>query len=656
MNVANDIFLKKMHPAEAVGLPVREVLKILQNRLGDELATALQPTHSVPSPVSYEENGAWLRRSNMVGINVRTIQNFWNVIPYSLTLPTVQDSIHLLPIWECGVVASLYGMSSWNLNPEFFSLDLAAEIPLLDTVEKQLKVVVNLLHALGKTVGMDVIPHTDRYSEIVLANPSHFEWLQRRDFEILNHDNHLSKVVQQQLMRFLVMNGTGNGDRNYPRSMNDFFSINYDESDRCKILFGEKNNPTRRAARRDKIIQLLYDLGLEPVPATMAPPYRDLMVSRLESAKTVDKAGRVWRDYALKKPQPMSRVFGPLTRYKLYENEDYNWRWQINFEAPKGDVWYYVCKHYADVQHEFGFDFMRGDMSHVQMREEGVPAEAGVYYDLQRAVKLFIQQSVPYFGFFAETFLAPPNEMAYGDESEHLERLEADSTLGNLQSFAINETEFYLEFKRYFKLLKSNTFAPNFTVITADKDDPRFDAFYLNGNELRLFMALFLTDMPSYTALGFECRDAHPTPAPNEHYTKLYVFRIEEGAKATHGNYVWGSNKILFGNICRIRRLAEEILPKIRTDETDWLLLPEVDLPCVIVWTQKNRPRYIFAANLDTEIESKNIQLELNVTNLLPIFSTKNPSFQKEKLIEGKKNIFSLGVLAAGEARAYRIA
>ena len=40
---------------------------------------------------------------------------------------------------------------------------------------------------------------------------------------------------------------------------------------------------------------------------------------------------------------------------------------------PRPAVWQYVCNHYAEVQRRCGFDFMRGDMSHVQMRPEGVP-------------------------------------------------------------------------------------------------------------------------------------------------------------------------------------------------------------------------------------------------------------------------------------------
>ena len=61
----------------------------------------------------------------MVGVNVRTLGSFWNVVKYAMTLPDCQSAIHLLPIWEPGVVSSLYGIAGWNLNREFFSSELA---------------------------------------------------------------------------------------------------------------------------------------------------------------------------------------------------------------------------------------------------------------------------------------------------------------------------------------------------------------------------------------------------------------------------------------------------------------------------------------------------------------------------------------------------
>jgi len=143
-------YIQNLLPEIAVQLNVYDVLDILQRRLGSEtLQRALDTNQTIDSPVSHYQDGSWLKKSNMVGINVRTIGNFFNVIKYAFTLPKSQDSIHLLPIWEPGVVGSLYGMTSFNVNPEFFSHELSAAIPNLNTVEKQLKFVVNILHAMG---------------------------------------------------------------------------------------------------------------------------------------------------------------------------------------------------------------------------------------------------------------------------------------------------------------------------------------------------------------------------------------------------------------------------------------------------------------------------------------------------------------------------
>ena len=126
-------------PEQAMGLTAEETLHLLRRRLGDAVDLALahagpgQPARDAPqslqSPVAGQPDGRWLRQSNMVGINVRTIGSFWNVVKYTLTLPHIHSSIHLLPIWEPGVVGSLYGISSWNLNTEFYSPELAQVCP-----------------------------------------------------------------------------------------------------------------------------------------------------------------------------------------------------------------------------------------------------------------------------------------------------------------------------------------------------------------------------------------------------------------------------------------------------------------------------------------------------------------------------------------------
>ena len=662
-------FIPNLLPEDAMAISTFETISILSQKLGNGFDAAISEentrleNHNLPealqSPVRTEQSGKWLKNSNMVGINVRTIGSFWNIVKYALTLPKSQDSIHLLPIWEPGVVASLYGIASWNINPEFFSRDLAEAIPHLNTVERQLKAVINILHAMGKTVGMDVIPHTDRFSEIVLSNPQYFEWLQRENYEIVNHDANLHEEVQELIMSFLRQYGASNPFDAYPKNKEAFFSEDFNEAERNVILFGNREHQGIRQRRRDALLRYLTKYGYEPIPATMAPPYRGLRVDYLNAEQ--DAEGQLWREYAIMQPGLFSRVFGPLTRYKLYERKDNNENWEVDFSRPRPAVWNYVAQHYQQVQEIYGFDFMRGDMSHVQMRPEGVPSQFGQFYDILAEVKNFIRDTgVSYFGYFAETFLAPRNVMSYGDEIDHLEASECDSTLGDLQSVVVNSPLFLQRFRQYLDILETRRFAPNFTIMTGDKDDPRFDEFYLFGNEFRLFTALFLTNMPSYMALGFRTRDTHHLSAPNEHYTKLYVFQISEGAKATNGNYIWGKNGSLYHRLLQIQFYADKIWEAIKNKPVQWLIYPDAaGFGKVIAWTQADQPTHIFIANTDSENAIVNFAIPkikaIENSRLKFDFSTANSVTEIDKYPFYNGRNYNIFRLEKGECRVYLV-
>ena len=595
-------FLGDRPPSEVLRMPLVEQFKMLQSRLGETLfLQCLNPKNDVVGPVANEQDTDWLRRANVTGINVRTIQNFWNCVPYACTLPAAQNAIHLLPIWEPGVVSSLYGMVSFHINPEFYQPELARYFPHLSTVEAQLKVVVNLLHALGKSVGMDVIPHTDRYSEIVLENPMHFEWLRREENRIVRQDAALWKRAAEHIYDWLVANGPAVDQEIHGRNWETFFSTTVAEGERGVLLFGEKYDYDGRRNRRLDLLDYLTQRGYEPLPATMGPPYRGLEVD--PDSRSEDDAGRIWYDYRMQTPMtPFSRVFGPLTRYRFYEPLDNNRDWQLNFKQPHLTAWEYFAEHYQRVRDEYHFDFMRGDMSHVQMRPDGVPTEVPTHYDPHRFVKEQVQKSVPYFGYLAESFLAEDDQMAYGNEVAHLNASAAEATLGNLQSMVPGSAEFNREFARYVRIHESARVLPTQTTMTADKDDPRFDEFYLHGNEARYLTALFLTDWPSYHALGFEQRDPHPEPVANELYTKLYVFQIPDGPKGTNGPWRWGANTDLFQNLLKIRELCDDIFESIRFARTHFLLLPDNEHhPGVVVWSQLEDPHFLFIANFNSE-------------------------------------------------------
>ena len=662
-------FVVGLTPSDAVRLDVDTVLGLLRARLGEALDVALAAATSdapirpdaVPaalrSPVADRPDGAWLRRADIVGINVRTVGDVMGVLAYALTVPAAQGAIHLLPITEPGVVSSLYGPISWQLDPSIASRRLAQLHPALGSIDRQLRVVVHLLHALGRTVGMDVVPHTDRFSEMALAQPDHFEWLERRDDRIVRFGPPVVGDAERWILRWLAARGPAAGPPAPPTA--DAFFRDRSEAERLLALFGPPDDPDGRLARRLQLIHDLHPTGLETVPATMGPPYRGLEVDPSPAARIVDETGLEWREYRITRPEPMSRVFGPLARYALYEtvaDDD----WTLDFDRPREDVWRYVTGHYADLRDRCGFDFMRGDMAHVQMRPDGVPATIGPAYDILASVRDEVRErrGVPSFGYLAETFLVPPGTMAYGDEADHLDAVRADATLGDLQSRAVDEPAFSQEFRRYRDLLATRSFAPAFTVMTGDKDDPRFDRFYLAGNEARLFLALFLPDMPSYMALGFELRDRHDLPAANEHYTKLYVFHRATGPTATHGPYVWGSNVGLFGRITRIRQLADAYAAHLDPATVTWLRPPDsTGAERLIAWLLDGPERLLGVVNLDTARSAPPQSIPGAAVSDPP--SRWVPAFSTEGELEGGSLAWTgtgwaLDAMAPGEARLYR--
>jgi hypothetical protein len=198
--------------------------------------------------------------------------------------------------------------------------------------------------------------------------------------------------------------------------------------------------------------------------------------------------------------------------------------------------------------------------------------------------------------------------------------------------------------------------------MTADKDDPRFDGFYLAGGEVRTFIALFLTTMPSYMALGFEVRDVHHVPAPNEHYSKLYVFQLQEGPKATHGPYVWGKNGHLFNAITRLRCYADSIWSDLRDRPLCWLLAPDATAQNkVVAWTQADRAEYLFLANTDLQHPAVRFGLPLLLDRtpapvLTVDFSTSRspvPLADQELTSNGKH--YRVSLLRPAEGRVYRV-
>ncbi len=677
-------FLAGLRPQDAIALPLDRVLEVLRRRHGAAIDIALSDEAvdldadlaalpvAVRSPVADRPDSSWLKRTNMVGINLRTVGDLGNVVKYGLTLPAAFDAIQLLPFWESGVVKSLYGMASWHLDSDYFSDELYADAPHLDSIERQLRAVCNLLHVTGRTVGFDVVPHTDRFSEQALANPDLFEWMHIREHRIVDHTDRVLDQVVDAITTWLGERGPALAGDELPGDSDTLFAL--DEDARLRLLFGDPGDTYGRIDRRVDLIQYLKWFGLEPVPATMGPPFRGIEIDPDPAKMVIDRYGMEWPDIVISEPQFMSRVFSPMARYKLYERVDENRDWIIDFDRPLQAAWDYVCGHYARARHIGNFDFMRGDMAHVQMRPDGVPADAvDDHYDIHRAVKRHIQREhdAPFFAYFAEAFLAARDVFQYGEELDHLEAAEADVVLGDLQSTVVGDEEYLPRFRRYLDDLAIRRAAPAYTVMTADKDDPRFDVFYRAGNEARLLTALLLTDMPSYVGLGFEIRNVHLEPAPNEHYTKPFVFE-ETGdsnvypSKARFSDdYVWGTNDELFARLTRVRVFAEDLLAELgEAARTRWLLPPDATARRgLVAWTQDPdslptgaRP-HLCVVNYDLDAGTGYVGIPGLPADarLTPVFSTLGADALDPGPVGHNGYVHRLEDVAAGEGRVYVI-
>ncbi len=660
-------------------MPLRDTLAVLTRRYGEAVAIALsdeavdldRPLAELPpavrSPRAAEPDSSWLRRTNMAGVNVRTVGDYGGVIKYALTLPAATDSLQLLPIWEPGVVESLYGIAGWNLNTRFFSDELYQYAPNLGSTERQLRAICNLLHVMGKSVGMDVIPHTDRFGEPALGTPDLFEWMKVRDRRIVDHSDALIDEAEEKVFVWLTERGSAD-DRPIPSDQRALFAL--DEAERLSLLFGAPGDLYGRTERRVDLVQRLKWFGLEPVPATMGVPFRGIEVDPDPAHTVVDDYGMEWPDLVISEPQLMSRVFSPLARYSFYERLGGDDPWALDFSRPRQHVWDYVCHHYAATRHIGNFDFMRGDMSHVQMRPAGVPDVVDEHYDILGAVKQHIARTAgaPWFAYFAESFLPARDVFQFGEELDHLEASLADATLGDLQSTVVGDPEYLRRFRRYLDDLATRHTAPAYTVMTADKDDPRFDEFYRGGNEVRLFTALLLPDMPSYMGLGFEIRDVHWEPVENERYTKLFVFR-EMGesnvhpSKARHGDtFIWGQNDELFERLTRIRLFAESALADIAATTTRWLIPPDATtLRGLAAWTQDEASLpataspLVCVANYDLARDSGYFGLPglPPGTVLRPVFSTLGEGQLDERPAHHNGFFHRVEGVAPGEGRVY---
>lgn len=362
---------------------IGDITDILKKKLGNTFYTATNIESvnvnnydlpkAIQSPQRLKQNGEWLKGVNIVSINVAKVGSFWEVLKYALTLPKTHQAIHLNSIFEGFYENNDFGYTkSWCINAKFYSPELSRLMPHLDTVEKQLKAVVNLLHALDKTVGIDMSINVNIHSEIVLSNPHLFEWVQRGNK--ISKGKNLQEQVQDSIIAFLKQYCPAYPLAVFPENKEVFFSEIYGEQNRNEILFGKPHQVKIRHRRVMDLSNFLLKKGFEL-----------LEISRLDTAKLFKKS------------------VAP-SQYKLYEQENTTQR-KLNSLYPKKETWNYITEHYQGIQQNYAFDFMKISVSDTVSTPKTSRNEITLFNNFTKALKKNIQSAgTQHFAVFADSY------------------------------------------------------------------------------------------------------------------------------------------------------------------------------------------------------------------------------------------------------------
>ena len=583
-------------PNDILGIDLNVFKKIMIDRLGkDKFFQAYQCNKLIKSPASSCNNSDWFKKSKIIGVNPRITGSFINIVKYALTFP--ENAIHIMPFFESGHEGSLYVQNSWRISDEFFDNELKKDG--FDTVEKQLKVTINLLHALGKAVGFDVLTHVDNFSEIVFLNPKYFEWAKlnkNKTSQLFPPEVDYNKIyleVEKKIVEFVK---NKNPEINFDA---DNLFNNTDEHLRHKIIFGE--NAQKWKNIRLELMKYIRSFGYETLPVVEHAPIRPIVFEKIANKNNTN-----WAQFKVENKAYDAIILGCVTPYKWYKIDDMGYPQTTKYET---EVWKYFIDKYKQIQEEFNFDFIRADMAHNQISHSSKTIRKNKKKEFWRELKKAIQKDTPYFATLAEAFY----NTYYIDGYSDMMNKNFDVVLGNLNYRLLNEN-YINHIKDFLEIyVKHFSFAPCVCTFTNDSDKKEHNICYQSplGNEIRMFCAFFL-ELPSYMGMGYELRNS--LPKKGEEYSFNYI-------KNQKKPYKWGNNEEFLSTIFEMRevflKIKKEIKnPKIKLCDTDsislaWLYLDE-----------NNDAKYLFCFNLDTEKEKVCITLnkELMTSKVLKGF------------------------------------
>ena len=595
-----------MTPQEYLKLSFEHSLELLENLIGkDKLHQALK--FETKSPVT---NNNWHKTAKIIGINPRITKTFWGIVKYAMTFP--ENTIHIMPLFETGD-GSLYVQNSWKINPDFLDKNLTAMG--FETPEKQLKLTVNILHAMGKIVGFDCLPHVDNFSEITILNPTCFEWIKlnktktAQDYSIAPED--AGKNIEQLLIKEL----------NLPENI---FSLS--EQERENIIFPEGFD---RFERRMQIRKIIRNNGYEPIPVVEHAPMRPIEFEKSEHNQNED-----WAVFKVKDKAQNAKIIGSITPYKFYKIKDgYPLKNQFDKNATN-----YFINHVYDFQKEYDFDFLRADMAHNQISQSHNEDKDMVCPEIWATLKEKIQNEKPYFATFAESFWGN----YYISGIQDMLNKKFDIVLGNL-NFSYLDNNYTEKINKYLSEYRTKyAFSPCLTVFTNDGDLPCHDSLYTSqeANDCRVFLSLFL-NLPSYMGMGFETRDL--TQDCEQKYSNPYV-------KKQQIDFQFGTNELQFKNISNMRNLYSRYKNIIENSE---FVKVETTNNKQLCWyyVLNNNKKLLFCVNLNPE---KNY-IETNINNIKQANLIYTNSQYEEIEASNAQNAFVINNIYIGECVIYEV-
>ena len=577
MAILNKYKFYELTPKDCLNLSFEQSFAMLKDLLGETcLKDAMDISKPYPSPLKNTKDTSWCKTVKIIGINPRLTKTFLGIVQYAITFP--ERGIHLMPLWTTGDKGSLYVQTSWRLNDEFIDPDL--KNLGYDTAEKQLKLVINLLHAMGKIVGFDALPHVDNFSEITLLNPRFFEWakLNKQKTSQLFYPEVDYNMIYKDVEKVII------STLNAPENL-----FELPEEEREKIVFAQNSDRTQV---RIKLMKKIRAAGLWPLPVTEHAPMRPVIFQRIKKS-----GSDYWAEFEVKDRAKAAKIIGCITPYKWYKTDKDGY---IVKNGVEQEVWDYFSDKIFDFQKEYNFDFLRADMAHNQISHShnGKEKDETEKQEMWAYLKDKINEQKPYFGILSEAFF----NTYYINGIADMVNKKADIVLGNMNFQYLNKEyidtvdDFLNPFRKNFP------FYPCVCIFSNDGDLKEHSKYFQSeeANEIRFFISMFL-NLPSYMGMGYETKSLKPGK-PAE-FSNEYV-------KHQSKPYLFGTNATLFEQITLMRKLYEKYK---NTIDTSTLKLLETDNPSCLAWCylKKDRAKLLFAVNLNPKKQTVNIKSPL---------------------------------------------